>query len=163
MAKSGLWNITALIPRASPSGSGRLYSITPRWPWHNYYLFVFDNSRPLAVHWWAYLIVNIGYLFVFGNSRPLIVHWWAYLRVNIGYLFVFGNSRPLIVHWWAYLRVNIGYLFVFDNSRECSPVTPSLVLCRQRLSGVTSPFPGWSRDRTNFMVDTLSKYIARDT
>ncbi len=38
MATSGLWNITALIPRASPSGSGRLYSITPRWPWHNYYL-----------------------------------------------------------------------------------------------------------------------------
>jgi len=32
----GLWNINCPQPQALPSGSGRLYSIIPRWPWYHY-------------------------------------------------------------------------------------------------------------------------------
>ncbi len=72
MATLGLWNIIALIPRASPSGSGQLYSITPRWPWHNYYIiytFTYLFLYLLAMLFVLVYEIYINILFSFINHH----------------------------------------------------------------------------------------------
>jgi len=49
MATSGLWNIN----RPQLLGSERLYSILPRWPWCNYYIW-YVSPRIKEVAWFPW-------------------------------------------------------------------------------------------------------------